>query len=117
MYGLKGAAIQVQIAYESVFRGTITNVTNWGNVPNITKITTGAPQACLRCDPSAAASLGKNVTPGTDIRILGTLKSIDEAARQGYREGCAKKRKNFWKIGGCRPGGIWGAMAAPQRMR
>lgn len=64
------------------------NVTNWGNIPNITnQITTGAPQAGLRCDPSAAVrSAGKSVTPGTDISGLGTLKTIDEAARQGYRE-------------------------------
>ncbi len=64
------------------------NITNWGNIPNITnQITTGAPQAGLRCDPSAAVrSAGKRVAPGTDISGLGTLKNIDEAARQGYRE-------------------------------
>ena len=64
------------------------NITNWGNIPNITnQITTGAPQAGLRCDPSAAVrSAGKSVAPGTDISGLGTLKNIDEAARQGYRE-------------------------------
>ncbi len=51
------------------------------------QITTGAPQAGFRCDPSAAArSAGKSVAPGTDISGIGTLKSIDEAARQGYRE-------------------------------
>ena len=64
------------------------NITNWGNIPNITnQLTTGAPQAGLRCDPSAAVrSAGKSVAPGTDISGLGTLKNIDEAARQGYRE-------------------------------
>ena len=64
------------------------NITNWGNIPNITnQITTGAPQAGLRCDPSAAVrSAGKSAAPGTDISGLGTLKNIDEAARQGYRE-------------------------------
>lgn len=64
------------------------NITNWGNIPNITnQITTGAPQAGLRCDPSAAVrSAGKGATRGMDISGLGTLKSIDEAARQGYRE-------------------------------
>ena len=64
------------------------NISSLGNVPNITnQITTGAPQAGFRCDPSAAArSAGKSVAPGTDISGIGTLKSIDEAARQGYRE-------------------------------
>ena len=64
------------------------NITNWGNVPNITnQITTGAPQAGFRCDPSAAVrSAGKSAAPGTDISGIGTLKNIDEAARQGYRE-------------------------------
>ncbi len=51
------------------------------------QITTGAPQTGFRCDPSAAVrSAGKNTAPGTDIRAIGTLKSFDEAARQGYRE-------------------------------
>lgn len=51
------------------------------------QITTGAPQAGLRCDPSAVVrSAGKSVAPGMDISGLGTLKNIDEAARQGYRE-------------------------------
>ena len=64
------------------------NITNWGNVPNITnQITTGAPQAGFRCDPSAAVrSAGKSAAPGTDISGIGTLKNIDEAARQGYWE-------------------------------
>ena len=64
------------------------NISSLGNVPNITnQITTGAPQAGLRCDPSATVrSAGKSVAPGTDISGLGTLKNIDEAARQGYRE-------------------------------
>ena len=64
------------------------NISSLGNVPNITnQITTGASQAGFRCDPSAAArSAGKSVAPGTDISGIGTLKSIDEAARQGYRE-------------------------------
>lgn len=64
------------------------NISSLGNIPNITnQITTGAPQAGLRCDPSAAVrSAGKSVAPGTDISGLGTLKNIDEAARQGYRE-------------------------------
>ena len=64
------------------------NISSLGNIPNITnQITTGAPQAGFRCDPSAAArSAGKSVAPGTDISGIGTLKSIDEAARQGYRE-------------------------------
>ena len=65
------------------------NISSLGNVPNITnQITTGAPQAGLRCDPSAAVrSAGKGATRGMDISGLGTLKNIDEAARQGYREG------------------------------
>ncbi len=65
------------------------NISSLGNIPNITsQITTGAPQAGFRCDPSAAArSAGKSVAPGTDISGIGTLKSIDEAARQGYRKG------------------------------
>ena len=48
------------------------NIMNWGNIPNITnQITTGAPQAGLRCDPSAAVcSTGKSVAPGTDISGL-----------------------------------------------
>ena len=64
------------------------NISSLGNVPNITnQITTGAPQAGLRCDPSAAVrSAGKGATRGMDISGLGTLKTIDEAARQGYRE-------------------------------
>lgn len=64
------------------------NITNWANIPNFTnQITTGAPQAGFRCGPSAAVrSAGKSVTPGTDISGIGTLKSFDEAARQGYRE-------------------------------
>lgn len=64
------------------------NITNWANIPNFTnQITTGAPQAGFRCGPSAAVrSAGKNVTPGTDISGIRTLKSFDEAARQGYRE-------------------------------
>lgn len=64
------------------------NISSLGNVPNITnQITTGAPQAGLRCDPSAAVrSAGRSAAPGTDISGIGTLKSIDEAARQGYRE-------------------------------
>ena len=58
------------------------NIANWANIPNITnQITTGAPQAGFRCDPSAAVH-----APGTDISGIGTLKSLDEAARQGYRE-------------------------------
>ena len=65
------------------------NITNFGNIPNITnQVTTGAPQAGFRCDPSAAVrSASRSVTPGTDISGLGTLKNIDEAVRQGYREG------------------------------
>ena len=35
---------------------------------------------------TAVHSSGKSVAPGTDISGLGTLKNIDEAARQGYRE-------------------------------
>lgn len=64
------------------------NISSLGNVPNITnQITTGAPQAGLRCDPSAAVrSAGKGATRGMDISGLGTLKNIDEASRQGYRE-------------------------------
>ena len=64
------------------------NISSLGNIPNIAnQVTTGAPQAGFRCDPSAAArSAGKRVAPGTDISGIGTLKSIDEAARQGYRE-------------------------------
>ena len=64
------------------------NISSLGNIPNIpNQITTGAPQAGFRCDPSAAArSAGKTVAPGTNISGIGTLKSIDEAARQGYRE-------------------------------
>ena len=64
------------------------NISSLGNIPNIAnQVTTGAPQAGFRCDPSAAArSAGKSVAPGTDISGIGTLKSIDEAARQGYRE-------------------------------
>lgn len=64
------------------------NISSLGNVPNITnQITTGAPQAGFCCDPSAAVrSAGKGATRGMDISSLGTLKSIDEAARQGYRE-------------------------------
>lgn len=64
------------------------NISSLGNVPNITnQITTGAPQAGFRCDPSAAVrSAGKGATRGMDISGLGTLKNIDEAARQGYRE-------------------------------
>ena len=65
------------------------NITNFGNIPNITnQVTTGAPQAGFRCDPSAAVRpASRSVTPGTDISGLGTLKNIDEAVRQGYREG------------------------------
>lgn len=64
------------------------NIANWANIPNITnQITTGAPQAGFRCDPSAAVrASGTSVAPGTDISGIGTLKSLDEAARQGYRE-------------------------------
>ena len=64
------------------------NISSLGNVPNITnQVTTGAPQAGLRCDPSAVVrSAGKGATRGMDISGLGTLKNIDEAARQGYRE-------------------------------
>lgn len=64
------------------------NISSLGNVPNITnQVTTGAPQAGFRCDPSAAVrSAGKGATRGMDISGLGTLKTIDEAARQGYRE-------------------------------
>ena len=65
------------------------NITNWGNIPNMAnQVTTGAPQAGFRCDRSAAVrSAGKGATRGMDISGIGTLKSIDEAARQGYREG------------------------------
>ncbi len=65
------------------------NITNFGNIPNIAnQITTGAPQAGFRCDPSAAErSAGRSVTSGTDISGIETLKNIDEAARQGYRKG------------------------------
>lgn len=35
---------------------------------------------------TAVHSSGKSVAPGTDISGIGTLKNIDEAARQGYRE-------------------------------
>ena len=64
------------------------NIANWANIPNITnQITTGAPQAGVRCDPSAAVhASGTSAAPGTDISGIGTLKSFDEAARQGYRE-------------------------------
>ena len=35
------------------------NITNWGNIPNITnQITTGAPQAGLRCDRGALRRQG-----------------------------------------------------------
>lgn len=56
------------------------NISSLGNIPNITnQITTGAPQAGLRCDPSAAVrSAGKGATRGMDISGLGTLKTIDE---------------------------------------
>ncbi len=64
------------------------DISNWVSAHNLSnQITTGAPQAGFRCDPSAAVrSAGRDVTPGTDISGVGTLKSIDEAARQGYRE-------------------------------
>nr|WP_325186346.1 hypothetical protein [uncultured Oscillibacter sp.] len=63
------------------------NITNWGSIPNLANQAAGAPQAGPRCGPSAAMrSSGRDVTPGTDISGVGTLKSLDEAARQGYRE-------------------------------
>lgn len=65
---------------------------NIGNFPVISnnisnRVTTGAPQAGFHCDPGVSApSSGMSVAPGTDISGIGRLKSIDEAARQGYRE-------------------------------
>nr|WP_326208384.1 hypothetical protein [uncultured Oscillibacter sp.] len=58
------------------------NLSSLGNVPNITsQITTGAPQAGFRCDPSAAATSGSGTSQGS-ARLL----HLDLSDRKGYRE-------------------------------
>ena len=57
------------------------NITNWANIPNITnQITTGAPQAGFRCDPSAA------VTSSSTSQGSAPLLHLDLSDRKGYRE-------------------------------
>ena len=59
----------------------IVNITNWANIPNITnQITTGAPQAGFRCDPSAA------VTSSSTSQGSAPLLHLDLSDRKGYRE-------------------------------
>ena len=46
--------------------GTTTNITNFGNIPNITsQITTGAPQADFRCDPASIQRMQDRVRQGS----------------------------------------------------
>ncbi len=44
------------------------NITNFGNIPNITsQITTGAPQASFRCDPASIQRMQDRVQQGNYI--------------------------------------------------
>lgn len=70
------------------------NITNWANIPNITnQITTGAPQAGFRCDPSAA------VTSSSTSQGSAPLLHLDLSDRKGYREDYSIRdaAEDLWK--------------------
>ena len=70
------------------------NITNFGNIPNITsQITTGAPQAGFRCDPSAAVSSG-NTSQGS-----APLLNLDLSDRKGWQQDYSIRdaAESLWK--------------------
>ena len=71
------------------------NIQNIGNIPNITiQITTGAPQAGFRCDPSAVVASGSGTSQGS-ARLL----HLDLSDRKGYREDYSIRdaAESLWK--------------------
>ncbi len=71
------------------------NITNWGNIPNITnQITTGAPQAGLRCDPSAVATSGNSTSQGS-----APLLNLDLSDRKGWQQDYSIRdaAESLWK--------------------
>ena len=58
------------------------NITGLGNIPNIAnQITTGAPQAGFRCDPSAVAASGNSTSQGS-----APLLNLDLSDRKGWQQ-------------------------------
>ena len=71
------------------------NITGLGSIPNITnQITTGAPQAGFRCDPSAVAASGNSTSQGS-----APLLNLDLSDRKGYREDYSIRdaAESLWK--------------------
>ena len=70
------------------------NITNFGNIPNITsQITTGAPQAGFRCDPSAA------VSSGSTSQGSAPLLNLDLSDRKGWQQDYSIRdaAESLWK--------------------
>ena len=58
------------------------NISSLGNIPNIAnQITTGAPQAGFRCDPSAVAASGNSTSQGS-----APLLNLDLSDRKGWQQ-------------------------------
>lgn len=71
------------------------NIANWTNIPNIAnQITTGAPQAGFRHDPSVAAASGGGAAQGS-----APLLHLDLSDRKGYREDYSIRdaAESLWK--------------------
>ena len=71
------------------------NISSLGNIPNIaSQITTGAPQAGFRCDPSAVSASGNSTSQGS-----APLLNLDLSDRKGYREDYSIRdaAESLWK--------------------
>ena len=71
------------------------NITGLGNIPNIAnQITTGAPQAGFRCDPSAVAASG-NSTSQSSAPLL----NLDLSDRKGWQQDYSIRdaAESLWK--------------------
>lgn len=71
------------------------DITGISSIPNITnQITTGAPQAGLRCDSSATTTSGSEMPKSST-----PLRHLDVSGRQGYQEGYSihDAAESLWK--------------------
>ena len=71
------------------------NISSLGNIPNIAnQITTGAPQAGFRCDPSAVAASGNSTSQGST-----PLLNLDLSDRKGWQQDYSIRdaAESLWK--------------------
>lgn len=71
------------------------NISSIGNIPNITnQITTGAPQAGFRCDPSAVATSSNSTSQGS-----APLLNLDLSDRKGWQQDYSIRdaAESLWK--------------------